>query len=46
MNSGKTTIAQKLGEALKYDVFDGDDFHTVENKAKMAQGISLNGNKF
>ncbi|KAI1719607.1 shikimate kinase domain-containing protein [Ditylenchus destructor] len=40
--SGKTTIAQKLAEILKYDVFDGDDFHTVENKAKMAQGIPLN----
>ncbi|KAI1720534.1 shikimate kinase domain-containing protein [Ditylenchus destructor] len=40
--SGKTTIAQKLGEILKYEVFDGDDFHTVENKAKMAQGIPLN----
>jgi gluconokinase len=39
--SGKTTMAQKLARATGGDWLDADDFHSTENKAKMAAGIPL-----
>lgn len=39
--SGKTTVGALLGRALGWTFFDGDDFHSAENKAKMAQGMAL-----
>jgi carbohydrate kinase (thermoresistant glucokinase family) len=39
--SGKTTIASGLAEELSIPFYDADDFHSVANKSKMAQGIPL-----
>ena len=39
--SGKTTIARLLAERLDWTFYDGDDFHTPENVARMRQGIPL-----
>jgi gluconokinase len=39
--AGKTTLAQALAQALSADFVDGDDFHTPEARAKMAQGKAL-----
>ena len=39
--SGKTTIGKLLAEKLGWQFADGDDFHSEENKAKIAQGIPL-----
>ncbi len=40
--SGKTTVAKILSDNIKVPYFDADDFHSVENKAKMKAGIPLN----
>ncbi|MBK9982926.1 MAG: gluconokinase [Saprospiraceae bacterium] len=39
--SGKTTIGQMLADKLGIPFFDGDDYHPVENVAKMRDGIPL-----
>lgn len=40
--SGKSTIGKLLADKLKIPFYDGDDFHSVENKQKMQSGIPLN----
>jgi gluconokinase len=40
--SGKTTIGRRVAAALGWPYFEADDFHSVANKEKMAQGIPLN----
>lgn len=40
--SGKTTIGFALAEQLDCPFYDGDDFHSPQNVAKMARGIPLN----
>ena len=40
--SGKSTIASLLSEETGIPYFDGDDFHSVANKAKMESGQPLN----
>ena len=42
--SGKTSVGTALAARLGWDFFDGDDFHSPENVAKMANGIPLNDN--
>ena len=39
--SGKTTIGRLLSHRLGWDFFDGDDYHSPENIARMAAGIPL-----
>src|SRR5262245_50808251 len=39
--SGKTTIGQRLAQALGWPFYDGDQFHPQANIAKMQQGIPL-----
>ncbi len=39
--SGKTTIGQRLAQALSWPFYDGDQFHPPANIAKMQQGIPL-----
>lgn len=39
--SGKTSAGHRLSEFLGWPFFDGDDFHSEENVAKMSQGIPL-----
>ena len=39
--SGKSTVGRLLANDLRWDFYDGDDFHSPENKAKMAMGIAL-----
>jgi gluconokinase len=39
--SGKTTIGERLAEALGWPFYDGDQFHPHANIAKMQQGIPL-----
>lgn len=34
--SGKTTIGMKLAEKLKCGFFDADDYHSYQNRQKMA----------
>jgi gluconokinase len=38
---GKTTVGRKLATKLDVDFIDGDDEHSPEAKARMAQGIPL-----
>eukprot|EP00884_Botryococcus_braunii_P020055 jgi/Botrbrau1/6733/Bobra.0324s0019.1 len=38
---GKSTVATLLAEKLQWKFFDADHFHSVENVAKMQQGIPL-----
>ncbi len=38
---GKTSLGQRLSQILGWPFFDGDDFHPLENVAKMAAGIPL-----
>ncbi|KEF52810.1 shikimate kinase [Exophiala aquamarina CBS 119918] len=38
---GKTTVAQHLAETLGLPYVEGDDFHPVANKQKMAEGHPL-----
>jgi carbohydrate kinase (thermoresistant glucokinase family) len=39
---GKSLIGEKLAIHLKLNFVEGDDFHSVQNKQKMANGIALN----
>lgn len=39
--SGKTTVGKALADHLGIAFFDGDDFHPVANRQKMAAGIPL-----
>ena len=39
--SGKTTVGKALAEKLGWDFFDADNFHSVENIARMTAGIPL-----
>jgi len=39
--SGKTTIGERLAQALGWPFYDGDQFHPPANVAKMQQGIPL-----
>ncbi len=39
--SGKTATGQLLSTKIGIPFFDGDDFHSVQNKEKMKAGISL-----
>ncbi|VDD88797.1 unnamed protein product [Enterobius vermicularis] len=38
---GKTTVGQKLAETLNAKFTDADDYHSIENRLKMANGIAL-----
>lgn len=38
---GKSTVGEALAAALDCPFYDGDDFHSAENVAKMASGIPL-----
>ena len=44
MGSGKTTIGELLSTELGLKLYDADDYHPVENKKKMANGIPLDDN--
>ena len=39
---GKSFIGQKLATQLNFEITDGDDFHSDQNKQKMGNGIPLN----
>jgi gluconokinase len=39
--SGKTTVGQLLARRLGWRFFDGDDFHSVNNREKMRRGEPL-----
>ncbi len=39
--SGKTTIGTMLSEELKWKYYEGDNFHTASNIAKMKRGVPL-----
>lgn len=39
--AGKTTVGLALAAALDCPFYDGDDFHSATNKAKMSQGQPL-----
>ena len=39
--AGKTTVGRLLAERLHWSFYDADDFHSPENKAKMASGVPL-----
>jgi len=41
---GKTTVGKLLSERLGWPFFDGDDFHSAENIAKMSRGNPLDDN--
>jgi gluconokinase len=38
---GKTTVGKVLSERLGWVFYDGDDYHSADNKEKMARGIPL-----
>jgi carbohydrate kinase (thermoresistant glucokinase family) len=38
---GKSTVGQRLAQALAIDYLEGDDFHPPSNVERMAQGIAL-----
>lgn len=40
--SGKSTIGKLLSDRTGWTFYDADDFHPVENIAKMSRGIPLN----
>jgi len=40
--TGKTTLGKALAEHLDLPFYDADEFHPVENIAKMSQGFPLN----
>ena len=39
--SGKSTVAEMLAERLGWPIAEGDDFHSPENRAKMAANTPL-----
>lgn len=39
--SGKSTLAKALADIYGYEYLDGDDFHSAESRALMAQAIPL-----
>jgi gluconokinase len=39
--SGKSTVAEMLAERLGWQMAEGDDFHSPQNRAKMAAGTAL-----
>jgi gluconokinase len=39
--SGKSTVGKLVGGKMNLPFYDGDDFHSTENVAKMAAGIPL-----
>ncbi len=39
--AGKTTVGQRLADALGWDFADGDDFHPDANVEKMRRGVPL-----
>ncbi len=39
---GKTTIGKQLAQNLGWQFYDADDFHPLENRLKMSQGVPLN----
>jgi gluconokinase len=39
--SGKSTLAKALTDIYEYEYLDGDDFHSLESRSLMAQGIPL-----
>jgi gluconokinase len=39
--SGKSTLARALADIYQYEYLDGDDFHSAESRALMAQAIPL-----
>ncbi len=39
---GKSLIGTSLAEKLGLEFIEGDDYHSAENKEKMAKGIALN----
>lgn len=39
--SGKSTLARALADIYGYEYLDGDDFHSIESRALMAQAIPL-----
>lgn len=41
MGCGKSTVGSRLAEVTGADYIEGDDYHTLENKAKMAAGDAL-----
>ncbi|XP_074669253.1 putative gluconokinase isoform X1 [Strix aluco] len=40
--SGKTTVGSYLAAKMGWRFYDADDYHSLENKKKMAEGIPLN----
>lgn len=39
---GKSTVGQELAKKLGWKFLEADDFHPLENKLKMSQGVPLN----
>jgi gluconokinase len=39
--SGKTTVGETLARRLGWEFADADDFHSVENKRKIHEGVAL-----
>nr|WP_245817587.1 gluconokinase [Hydrococcus rivularis] len=39
--SGKSTVGRLLAQIVGWQFYDGDDFHPLENLAKMSRGIPL-----
>jgi gluconokinase len=39
--TGKTLIGKRLAQALDWSLYEGDDYHSEENVAKMASGTPL-----
>lgn len=39
--SGKSTVGQALARELDCPFYDGDDFHSAENVARMSRGVPL-----
>uniref|UniRef100_A0A9L0J727 gluconokinase n=1 Tax=Equus asinus TaxID=9793 RepID=A0A9L0J727_EQUAS len=40
--SGKSTVGALLASQLGWKFYDADDYHSEENRMKMAKGIPLN----